>query len=122
MELAVLEGVGEGAVAADEDARLDELEGAGPLGQLVVEVVGEAGALELGALADEGGGGVGRRVGQDVLLDEGVAVGPLLDLRFEEVLELGFLQVRHAAVVDHGDADTRQDAALDQLLFWSSLG
>jgi hypothetical protein len=43
--LAVFDGVGESGVRGDENAGLDELERARPLGQLLVQVIGESSAF-----------------------------------------------------------------------------
>lgn len=46
-ELAILEGLVEFGIRRDEYARLDELERSRPLGEYFVEVINEAGPLEL---------------------------------------------------------------------------
>lgn len=71
---------------------LDELEGSGPVAELVVQLVGEPGLLEHALTLGEARIDMAD-VLEDVLSDELVPAGPLLNLRLQQVAGLASLQL-----------------------------
>ena len=71
---------------------LDELEGSGPVAQVVVHQVGEAGLLQHALALGEARVDVAD-VLEDVLAHELIAAGPLLNLRLQQVAGLAALEL-----------------------------